>query len=619
MESAFRDKVAEARLFQSRAWVMGIFIFLLICVLISRLVFLQIISYEKYKIDSENNRIGLRPEAPTRGLIFDRNGVLLAENVPSFSLTITKERVTDLDKTLEELGQIVELSEREIERFHKRLKERRRPYQSIALKVMLSEEDIARLSVNRFYLPGVNVEAKLVRHYPHGEAFAHVLGYVGRINQKEAQTLDEARYRATDIIGKIGVEKFYESELHGEVGYQKVETNARGRILQVLERQDPTPGNDLTLTLDYNLQAKAAEQMEGRRGAVVAIDIETGGILALYSNPSFDANLFVQGISHKNYQSLRNNPDLPLFNRATRGQYPPGSTMKPFIGLSFLEAGTVDWKYSIKDVGWYKLENDERYYRDWKRKGHGHKVDMHQAMVESCDVYFYDGAFRTGVNTMSPFLAQFGFGQNLVVDISDARKGLLPTKAWKKKKTKRSWYAGDSLNFGIGQGFMLATPMQLATATAVLAAKGKWHTPHLLKATTDSDQQTIVNEFTPPMPDVELSDPKDWDLMFDAMKDVIFSYNGTARSLAKGLNFTMAGKTGTAQVVSIKQNEEYDSEALDERNRDHALFVAFAPVEAPKIAIAVIVENGESAGGTAGPVAKQVIQEYLQGLEGVQG
>lgn len=619
METEFRNKTAEAQLFIHRAWVMGIVIFGLILILISRLVFLQVTSYEKYKNDSEANRVGIQAVAPTRGLIFDRGGVLLAENVPSFSLTITKERVKDLDKTISELGLIVELSERDLKLFNKGLKQRRRPYQSVTLKTMLSEQDIARLSVNRFFLPGVSVEAKLVRHYPYGEIFAHALGYVGRINQKEASRIDEAKYSATDIIGKLGIEQFYENILHGEVGYQKVEANARGRVLQVLERQDPAPGQDLTLTLDYHVQKTAAQQMADKRGAVVAINVKTGGILALYSNPSYDANLFVQGISHKNYKALRNNLDLPLFNRATRGQYPPGSIMKPFIGLSFLQAGTANWQTYVKDVGWYKLENDERLYRDWKRKGHGKKVNLHQAIVESCDVYFYDGAFRTGINSMSPFLDQFGFGSNLVVDIADARKGLLPTKAWKKAKKKRSWYAGDSLNFGIGQGFMLATPMQLATATAVLANKGQWRAPHLLKATTNSADELLETQFPAAKESIELTQPENWDKMFVAMKDVIFSVKGTARVIKRGLSFTMAGKTGTAQVVSIKQHEEYDSEALHERNRDHALFIAFAPVEDPKIAIAVIVENGESAGKTAAPVAKKVIQEYLQGLAGAQG
>ncbi|NRA23768.1 MAG: penicillin-binding protein 2, partial [Oleispira sp.] len=525
--------------------------------------------------------------------------------------TLVKERVTDIDDPLAYLRTLIDISERDEEQFRKRLKYSRRPYEAVAVKYKLSEKEIAQVMVNRFYLPGIDVEARLVRHYPEAEPSVHALGYVGRINQKEAQRLDKKQYSATKHVGKLGIERRYEGELHGQVGYQKVETNARGRILRVIEQADPVPGKDLVLHLDQRFQQAAAEAMKGYRGAVVAIDVATGGILTQYSNPSYDPNSFVTGISHKEYSSLRNNPDLPLFNRAIRGQYPPGSTLKPFLGLSFLEANAVNWHDEIEDKGWYQLENDERYYRDWKRKGHG-KVDLHDAMMESCDTFFYDAAYRTTVDKISPFLAQFGFGRNMTLDVPNALSGLLPDRVWKKKKRRRSWYAGDTLNLGIGQGFMLATPMQLATATATLAAKGKWHTPRLMD--TLGGESNIVGTKT--MADIVLKDPKDWNKMFQAMQAVITGPRGTARALRRNLTFTMAGKTGTAQVVSIAQNEEYDSEALAERNRDHALFVAFAPVENPTIAIAVIVENGESASRTAGPIAKAVMQEYLQGAQG---
>jgi penicillin-binding protein 2 len=603
--------MAEQRLFRSRAIFMTIFIFILLCVLGSRIAFLQIVEHEKYQDLSENNRIQLRPIAPTRGLIFDRNGILLAENIPSYSLTLVKERVKDLDETLTYLRTLLDISERDEEQFRKRLKYSRRPYEPIIVKYKLDEEEIAQVMVNRFYLPGIDVEARLVRHYPEAETSVHALGYVGRINEKEAQRLDKKQYRATKHVGKLGIERRYENELHGQVGYQKVETNARGRILQVIEQVDPIPGKDLVLHLDQRLQQASAKAMNGYRGAVVAIDVATGGILAQYSNPSYNPNSFVTGISHKEYSGLRNDPDLPLFNRAIRGQYPPGSTLKPFLGLSFLEANAVTWQDEIADEGWYQLENDERYYRDWKRKGHG-TVDLHDAIMESCDTYFYDAAFRTTVDSISPFLAKFGFGRNMTYDVPNALSGLLPDREWKKKKRRRSWYAGDTLNLGIGQGFMLTTPMQLATATAMLAGKGKWHTPRLMD--TLAGESSI--EDNKALEDVILKDPKDWDKMFKAMKAVVTGPRGTARALRRNLNYTMAAKTGTAQVVSIAQNEEYDSEALAERNRDHALFVAFAPVENPTIAIAVIVENGESAGRTAGPIAKAVMQEYLLGAEG---
>ncbi len=609
--NSFRDRMAEQKLFRSRAIFMAVFIFALLSLLAGRMAYLQVVLHDKYQDLSENNRIQLRPVAPNRGLIYDRNGILLAENIPSYSLTLIKERVKDIDETLDYLKNLIDISERDEEQFRKRLKYSRRPYQPVVVKHKLDEKEIAQIMVNRYYLPGIDVEARLVRHYPEGETSVHALGYVGRINEREEERLDRKQYSATKHVGKLGIERRYETELHGQVGYQKVETNARGRILRVIEQEDPIPGKDLVLHLDQRLQNAAAEAMKGYRGAVVAIDVATGGILTQYSNPSYDPNSFVTGISHTEYSGLRNDPDLPLFNRAIRGQYPPASTLKPFLGLSFLDAGAVTWEDKVEDNGWYQLENDERLYRDWKRTGHGH-VNLHDAMMESCDTYFYDGAFKTTVDKISPFLAQFGFGRNMALDVPNALPGLLPDREWKKNKRRRSWYAGDTLNLGIGQGFMLATPMQLATATAMLAAKGKWHTPRLMETIGGVSEVENMKK----LDDIELKDPEDWDKMFKAMEDVIVGSRGTGRALRYNLNFRMAGKTGTSQVVSIAQNEEYDSETIAERNRDHALFIAFAPVENPTIAIAVIVENGESAGRTAGPVAKQVIQEYLEGAQG---
>jgi len=615
-EHSFRDKTAERRLFRARAITLGLFIFIMLCGLAWRMSYLQIELHEKYKNLSENNRVQLRPLAPNRGLIYDRNGVLLAENIPSYSLTIVAERVRDLDQTLTFLNDLIEISERDREQFDKRLKFRRRPFEPVVLRYRLSEEEIAKVLVNRFYLPGVDVEAQLVRHYPNGNAFAHVLGYVGRINEKDQALLDtdpdvKRRYSATQYIGKTGVERRYEEDLHGEVGYQKVETNARGRILSVIEQQDPIPGKDLTLHLDARLQKLAEKEMIGRRGAVVAIEVATGGIVALYSNPAFDPNSFVTGISHKDYSDLRDDPDQPLFDRATRGQYPPASTLKPFIGLAALNAGTTNWNDSIRDQGWYKLDNDERLYRDWKRGGHG-RVDLERAVVESCDTYFYDVAVRTGIDGITPFLAQFGFGRDMTLDVISALPGLLPDRDWKKAHRRGSWYAGDTVNLGIGQGFMLTTPLQLATATAVLANRGKWQIPRLIYA--HNEVEDVIEHGD--IPDIQLRNPDNWNRMFNAMANVVSGQHGTARRLLSNMQFPMAAKTGTAQVVGIKQDEEYDSEALRERLRDHALFIAFAPVDNPQIAIAVIVENGESAGKTAGPIAQSIINEYLGGAEG---
>lgn len=615
-EHSFRDKAAETRLFRSRAITLAVFILLMISILVWRMAYLQITLHDKYKDLSENNRIQLQPIAPNRGLIYDRNGVLLAENVPSYSLVLVPERVTDMDKTIEFLDTLIGVSERDREQFDKRKKLRRRPFEPIVLRHKLSEEEIAQVMVNRMYLPGVDVEAQLVRHYPLGESFAHVLGYVGRINQKEQATLDadaetKRRYSATQYIGKLGVEKRYEADLHGEVGYQKVETNARGRIIQVLEQQDPTPGQDITLHLDSRLQTLAQKEMKGMRGALVAIEVATGGILSLYSNPSFDPNLFVTGISHKDYSDLRDNPDLPLFDRTIRGQYPPASTLKPFIGLAAVNSGITNWGETIDDQGWFQLENDERLYRDWKRTGHG-VVNLERAIVESCDTYFYEMAVRAGIDTISPFLAQFGFGRDMTLDVINALPGLLPDREWKRARRKSFWYAGDTVNLGIGQGFMLVTPLQLATATSVLASHGEWKVPRLIYAHDDVIDEVPHGD----IPDIELNNVKDWDRMSNAMSKVITGTHGTARRLLSRLDFPIAGKTGTAQVVGIKQDEEYDSESLKERLRDHALFIAFAPVDKPEIAVAVVIENGESAGRTAGPIAQSIINEYLGGAEG---
>lgn len=601
-----KDARVEKEIFAKRAYLAALFVFVLVCVLAGRMVFLQITQYELYASKSENNRVQLKTVEPIRGLIFDRNGVLLAENLPSHSLTLVPERVKDMPRTLKLINTLVGLSAEEQENFEKKLKSYRRPYEAIPLKYRLEEEEIAKLMVNNYFLPGVQVEAELVRHYPMGEDFAHVLGYVGQMNETEKKRLDPIQYKATRRIGKIGIERYYEKELHGQVGYQKVETNAQGRILKVLEKQSSIPGKNLILNLDARLQRTAMEEFAGRRGSLVAMDPETGGVLAMVSSPSFDPNLFVNGISYKDYNALRDSLDTPLFDRATRGQYPPGSTMKPFIGLAFLEYGVTNWQEEIKDPGWYMLENDERVYRDWKRTGHGEHIDLRHAIIESCDTYFYEMSFRTGIDNLHPFLSQFGFGKNTGLDIGNALPALLPDREWKKAYRGRSWYAGDTLNLGLGQGYMLATPLQLATATNVYAAKGKWHRAKLVQLI---DGVPLEEEDRPD--DVVIKNPENWDKMNHAMEGVIQHYLGTAKALKHGLTYRLAAKTGTAQVVGIKQNEEYDSEALLERQRDHALFVSFAPVEAPKIAVATVVENGESAGKTAGPISRKVIDRYL--------
>lgn len=613
-QNSFRDSQQEQSLFRSRAAFMAIVVLILAVLLAARMAYLQVTLHQKYRDLSENNRLQLRPINPKRGLIYDRNGVLLAANTPSYTLTLTIERSRNVAKTLDFLHELVGLRERK--QIEERIKQRRRPFEPVVLRQRLTDEEIAKVMVNRHFLPGVDIEAQLIRHYPQGETFAHVLGYVGRINQQEQDQLDndpekKRQYSASQFIGKLGIEKHYEADLHGEVGYEKVETNARGRAIRVVERIPPTAGKDLTLHLDSRLQQLAQKEMQGLRGAVVAIEVGTGGILSIYSNPSFDPNAFVTGISSADYSKLRDNPDNPLFDRTIRGQYPPASTLKPFMGLAVLNSGVTNWREIIRDYGRFQLPKDERIYRDWKREGHG-IVNMERAIVESCDIFFYEMATRSGIDNIYPFLAQFGFGRDMTYDVSNALPGLLPGREWKRAQRRSFWYAGDTVNLGIGQGFMLVTPLQMATATAVLANKGKWQIPRLLAAHNDTQEMLPHGD----IPDIVLKDPNNWAAMHKAMGKVISDPHGTAHKLHQNAAFSIAGKTGTAQVVGIAQDAKYDSASLRERLRDHALFIAFAPVEQPKIAVAVVIENGESASRTAAPIAKAIIDLYLGGSEG---
>jgi len=583
-------------------------------VLAGRIFYLQVMQHEHYAAASDNNRVLLQPIVPNRGLIYDANGKLLADNRASQSLNLILERVEDVEQTLVLLQDLLPISEGDLERFAKRRKQRRRPHEPVMLRSRLTEQEIAILAVNSHRLPGVSVEAQLVRRYPFAKSTAHVLGYVGRINEQELKRIDPVNYSGTQSMGKLGVEKFYEAQLHGLAGFQRVEVTARGRVLRVLERDDPVPGADITLYLDSDLQGVAEQALGDRRGAVVAIDTQTGGIITLVSQPSFDPNLFVTGIDSKSYASLRDSLDLPLFNRALRGQYPPGSTVKPFVALGGLEYGHINWAHTVRDPGWYQLTEGGRFYRDWKKWGHG-KVDLQLAIAQSCDTYFYELAHHMSVDDLHDFLWQFGFGQRISLDVSEAVRGILPSTTWKKAKTGQPWYTGDSLNVGIGQGYMLATPLQLATATAVLANRGRWLQPRMLKQIrVDKDYIEVfptTEEIAAAPENVTLKRDADWERMIDAMESVVHGRRGTAQGIGRDVSYRIAGKTGTAQVVGIKQDEEYDVEKVKERNQDHGLFVAFAPADDPRIAIAVIVENGGGGSTSAAPVARKVMDAYL--------
>ena len=608
---ALKDPRREQRIYAARSFAALLIVVLMLGVLVSRYWTLQIREYETYSTASERNRVQLQPLPPKRGLIFDRNGILLADNRPSYTLSLIVERVQDLDATLTALAELVEISEADLERFHVRRGERR-PYEHVPLRFRLDDVEQARIAVNRHRLPGVTIDAQLVRHYPHGPLFAHAIGYVGRINSREMETIDEADYRGTFHIGKVGVERYYEDALHGSVGYQTVETNAHGRVLRVLERFDPVPGEDLILHLDFGLQQIAHEALAGRRGAVVAIDPLTGGILALVSTPSFDSNLFVNGISTRDYAALRDSPDVPLFNRTVQGQYPPGSTVKPMVAMAGLEQGLIDPAYTVPDPGWYRLPGDRRRYRDWilriRGTGHAPEVDLKMAIAESCDVYFYDLARRLTIDGMHDYLADYGLGQRTGVDTTAERPGVLPSTAWKRTAMNQPWYPGETLSAGIGQGYMLATPLQLAVATSVLATRGEHRQPRLAQWLGEERVEA-------PMQDPVLADGAHWDAVVEAMREVVHGRRGTAKAISRGLGYEMAGKTGTAQVIGIAQDAVYDEDEIDERHRNHGLFIAFAPLQAPTIAVAVIVENGGGS-SAAYPIARTVIDAWLAGQTG---
>lgn len=607
-----KDNFRELRIHKSRALYSLMVILIMASTLIGRLFYLQVVEHKRFITLSDRNRVHLEAIAPTRGLIFDRNGTLLAENQPSYSLRIVKERAEDLEKTVLQLTTLIDVSEDEIKDFQKRLKQKHRPFEAIPFKFRLTEKEIAQIAVNRHQLAGVEVSADLIRHYPHKSEFTHSVGYVGRINEKETQRVDPTQYRATHYIGKTGIERYYEHLMHGEVGYQKVETNAYGRVMKILERQPPVPGQDIHLYLDAELQKLADSLLGDHTGAIVAIDPTTGGILAFVSKPGYDPNYFVTGISQSRYSALRDSEHRPLFNRALQGQYPPGSTIKPFVGLAGLEENIITWDFKIRDPGWYQLDKDERFYRDWKKHGHG-TVNLEKAIIQSCDTYFYNLAHHLGIDPLHDFMAQFNFGTRTGIDLYSEPNGLMPSSQWKKRAKGVIWYPGETLNIGIGQGYMLATPLQLTAATAALGNRGHTVTPKMANFESFEIEAPSKENI------ISLKDQSDWQNMIDAMVKVMHSPRGTARRSGLNANYQFAGKTGTAQVLGIKQNEEYDETKIAVKHRDHALFVGFAPAKDPKIAITVIVENGGGGGSTAAPIARKIIDLYLNTLENDQG
>ncbi|MBT3197200.1 MAG: penicillin-binding protein 2, partial [Gammaproteobacteria bacterium] len=540
---------------------------------------------------------------------YDRNGVVLASNHTTFRLEITPSQVTDLEETLNRLSTIISFDEEDLDRFQRERKRSRR-FTAVPLRFSLNEEEVARFEVNRHQFPGVSIQDHQSRHYPLHALTAHTVGYIGRINEQELKQIDPILYQATEHIGKTGIEHHYELLLHGTPGVRQVESNVLGRVIRVLEETPPTPGDNIFLTIDSKLQAIANEAMGTYRGAVVAIHPKSGEILTVLSTPSFNANLFVNGIGRNAYQQLRDSKQRPLFNRLLRGQYPPGSTVKPLVALAGLELGLIDSEQQTFCRGWYQIKGYKHKYRDWKKRGHG-KTNVDKAIVESCDVFFYNLAFNMGIDEINHYLAQFGFGTATGTDISGEQPGVLPSREWKQIHREEPWYPGETLSVGIGQGFFTITPLQLASAIATLANQGQRMQPHLLYATQGVGVTNPQLQPYQPLNQVEIQQQENWAHVYESMRRVAHSRHGTARKIGKNSKYSIAGKTGTAQVYTVKQGDQYDEASLPEHLRDHALFVAFAPQEEPEIAIAVIIENGGHGGSVAAPIAKKIMDRYL--------
>lgn len=603
-----RDARGETQIVRRRLIISLTVVVVLVFGLAARLYYLQVMQSEHYATLSQNNRVDLVPLPPVRGLIQDRNGVVLAENFPVYNLEIVPDQVRDMDHLLHRVRQLVDLSERDIERFQRTLK--RRPwFERQTLKTGLTYDEAARFSVNQYRFRGIELRSRLQRYYPDAGLTGHVVGYVGRISEEDLKSIDSAAYKGTDHIGKLGIEAFYERRLLGDVGFEQVETNAHGRIVRSLDRFVPTSGDNVHLTIDSRLQRVATDALGRFRGSVVALDPKNGEILAMVSTPTYDPNPFVNGIDTRSYQALRTSEDRPLLNRALHGRYAPGSTIKGFLALAGLDQG-IDPMHRISCPGYFSLPNSRHRYRDWRKEGHG-AVDLENAIAQSCDVYFYRLARNLGIEVVHNYLTQFGFGQVTGIDLPGEPEGLVPTPAWKRRARKEPWYPGETVITGIGQGYLLVTPLQLAVATAGLANRGRFVAPRLLKGY----EPPAGGEFEPAEAIAErrvnLADPSYYDRVVEAMRSVVHGPRGTARAIGSTSAYEIAGKTGTAQVIGIAQGEEYDEESIEERFRDHSLFIAFAPVDDPRIALAVVVENGGGGSRTAAPIARRVLDYYL--------
>lgn len=617
-----KDHHREQRLFAARVLFAATISALLLGLVVARLVQLQVIDHQHFAERSQGNRFRIEPLPPNRGLIYDRNGRILAENLPAYQLELIPEQVPDMDGTLQRLADLELIEREDIPRYQDLIRHGPR-FKAVALRFRLTEAEISRFAIQRPRFPGVDFQPRLVRHYPHGELVAHVVGYVGALSTADLNRLDPTEYAGTAHTGKTGLEFRREEALHGSPGYQQIITNASGRQIpadsqdvaeSLLESEAPQPGTSLYLSLDLELQRVATEALQGQRGSVVAIDPNNGDVLALVSAPTFDPNAFALGMSASEYNALQYDPDQPLFNRAVRGNYPPGSTIKPMLALAALEVGATNLTRRSFCRGFYTLPGSTHRYRDWLEGGHG-EVDLHDAVARSCDVYFYEISREIGIDRMHYYLSQFGLGEATGIDIPGEKAGLVPSREWKRQqfsdRANQVWFPGETVIASIGQGYMLATPLQLAHATATLAMRGQRFRPHLVAALENpvtGERELVIPE---PLPRVGIDNEFYWDSIINAMHAVMQSETGTARATGLGAPYRMAGKSGTAQVFSVAQEEEYEEEEVEERLRDHALFIAFAPLEQPQIAVAVIVENGSSGSRVAAPIARAVMDEYL--------
>jgi penicillin-binding protein 2 len=608
-----RNHSVELHKFRFRLAISAGFVLVLFLILYVRFYYLQVSQQEHYHTLAEANRISISPLVPNRGLIYDRNGRILAQNYSAYTLEVVPSKIPDLESTMNELASIIEITATDRQRFKKLLKESKR-FKSLPIRSRLTDVEIAIFATNRYRFPGIEIRARVLRQYPEKEIVSHIIGYISRINDQDLEQLERNEelnnYRGSQHIGKIGIEQSYEKQLHGVTGFEEVETDAAGRSIRVLSRTPSIPGNNLILSLDLGLQEAAEKAFGDRRGALVALDPNNGEVLAFVSKPGYDNNLFIGGIDQENWSLLNNSIDRPLNNRALRGVYPPGSTFKPFMALAALELGKRTPEYSMSDPGYFSLPGVERRYRDWKPGGHG-RVDLHKSLVVSCDTYYYSLANDLGIDNIHNFIGQFGLGKKTGIDVEGEVSGLLPSSAWKMSQYKQKWYAGDTISVAIGQGYNLTTPLQLAFATMIIANNGKAYLPRLVKQIQNSDTGDVEDIPEKLLYSLNLK-PRNLEVVKSALVDVTRP-GGTAAKAGANAAYTFAGKTGTSQVIGIKQGERYNEKSINERHRDHAMFIAYAPADNPKIALAILVENTGTGGSTAAPIARQVFDYYLLG------